>query len=242
MRILYAGDSKVGGPANYLLGILRYMKTNVVHIPPGKKLSPSLFKKRFDGIILSDFSAKNASAHSQKMIAGQVARGTGLLMIGGWGSFSGPFGGWSGSVIEKLLPVRCLGKDDRLNLPGGAWILEKKKHSMFQKLPFRNPPVICGMNRIQPKKNSRVILTARRIADRKEFPLLVIHSDSRIRTAALATDLAPHWCGGMVDWGSKRMKLKVSGKIQIEVGDLYVRFVSSFIRWITQNRKARANS
>ena len=56
-------------------------------------------------------------------------------------------------------------------------------------------------------------------------------SDEKNRTAALATDLAPHWCGGLVDWGKRRLKLKVTGKIQIEVGDLYVEFVSSLIKW-----------
>jgi uncharacterized membrane protein len=174
MRILYAGDSKVGGTANYLLGILRWMRIRVTHVPPGKKLSPSLFKKHFDGIILSDFSAKDAPVRSQKMIAGQVARGTGLLMIGGWASFSGPFGGWGGSVVEKLLPVRCSKKDDRIHFPGGAFIviakrrfktgLKQSRTRNLLRLPhFKNPPVICGLNQVQPKKNGIVILSVQKI-------------------------------------------------------------------------------
>ena len=232
MSFLYAGDSEVGGPANYLLGILRFLRAKVVHVPPAKKLKPRLFKKRFDAIILSDFSRKNAPADSQTAIAKQVETGTGLLMVGGWRSFSGPFGGWRGSLVEKLLPVNCLVSDDRLNFPGGALIDSKKKHRMFRSISFKNPPVICGLNQLRPKKKSRVILTARRIVDGKEFPLLIVHSDPFKRTAALATDLAPHWCGGLVDWGSKRIKLRVDQKIQIEVGDRYVRFVSSLIRWL----------
>lgn len=271
MRILYAGDSGIGGPANYLLGALKSLSAETVHIPPFEKLSPPLFKKRFDAILLSDFPRGNASSNSQKALERQVEGGTGLLMVGGWGSFSGPFGGWRGSLVEKLLPVHCLMRDDRLNFPGGALIISKKKHPMFQSISFKNPPVICGLNRLRPKKNSRVILAARRIVCRDgsyaalphsktypahgrnklrpyvaldpiEYPLLVIASDPRQRAAALATDLAPHWSGGLVDWGRKRLKLRVSGKIQIEVGDQYVRFVAALIRWLTRNRRVGGGS
>ena len=235
MRVLYAGDSEVGGPANYLLGILHSLRAAVVHIPPSQKLNPRLFKRHFNVIILSDFSRKKASQDSQKAIAKQVeVEGAGLLMIGGWGSFSGPFGGWRGSLVEKLLPVKCLGRDDRLNFPGGALIVSEKNHPMFHSISFKNPPVICGLNQLRPKKKSRVILTARRIWDGKKFPLLVIGSNPRKRIAALATDLAPHWCGGLVDWGLKRLKLQVGRKIQIEVGDRYVRWVAGLIRWLVR--------
>ena len=235
MRILYAGDSPAGGPANYLLGILGGMKADVTHLPPDKILKPALLRRRFDGIILSDFSAKNVPATSQKIIARQVDEGTGLLMVGGWGSFSGPFGGWRGSLIEKLLPVSCLNRDDRIHLPGGAHLLEKRKHSMFRGLSFKNPPVICGLNRVRPKSPAAVLLTANANSPDVwgiEYPLLIIDPNPFKRVAAFATDFAPHWCGGMVDWGTKRLKLPVKNKIEIEVGDRYVRFVSSLIQWL----------
>ena len=235
MKILYAGDSAAGGAANYLLGILGSMKARVFHLAPSKILKPGHFKRRYDAIILSDFPAKNASTASQKAIADQVSKGSGLLMIGGWGSFSGPSGGWYGSAIEKILPVSCLRRDDRVHLPGGAHILEKKKHSMFRGLSFKNPPVICGLNRVRLKRSAAVLLTASANssgARRIEYPLLVVDSDASKRVAAFATDLAPHWCGGLVDWGKKRLRLRVKDGIWIEVGDQYVRFVSSLIRWL----------
>ncbi len=34
MRVFYAGDSPVGGAANYLRGVLREMKARVTHLPP----------------------------------------------------------------------------------------------------------------------------------------------------------------------------------------------------------------
>ena len=239
MKILYAGDSEAGGSANYLLGILQSLRAEVVHIPPSQKLSPSLFKKRFDAILLSDFPRKQTPASSEQAILDQAAEGSGFLMIGGWGSFSGPFGGWRGSLIEKLLPVTCLNRDDRIHLPGGAWILKgdsppKRGQSpaLFQSLDFKNPPVICGLNQIRPKKNGLVLLSAKRLQDRKNFPLLVIDRNPARRIATLATDLAPHWSGGLLDWGKKRIKLPVRKGIQIEVGDFYVRFVTNLIKWL----------
>ena len=234
MKVFYAGDSEAGGPANYLLGILRFIRAKVVHVPPGKRLTPALFKEQFDVIILSDFSRKDTPSSVQKNIVEQADKGAGLLMVGGWRSFSGPFGGWRGSIVEKILPVRCSTKDDRLNFPGGAHITLKRKHPAIRPISFHAPPVICGLNQIQPKKNSQVLLTAKRLLDGKEFPLLIV--DQNRKSAALATDLAPHWCGGMVDWGSRRLKLKVTGKIRIEVGDRYVKFVSSLIRWLAAKR------
>ena len=239
MKILYAGDSPAGGPANYLLGILRFIKADFIHIPPSKTLKPGLLKKNFDAIILSDFSRKRVPAISQELIAKKVNGGMGLLMIGGWGSFSGPFGKWHGSLIEKILPVSCLNRDDRINFPGGAWIVQKRKHASLRDASFKNPPVICGLNKVIPKKNSEVLLCAKKIPPPNlsssyaaEYPLLLIDRDPRKRIAALTTDLAPHWCGGLVDWGSRRLKLPVKGNISVEVGNLYVRFISSLLTWL----------
>lgn len=232
MRILYAGDSEIGGPANYLAGILKFIRADFVHVPPSKTLSSSLFKRRYDAVILSDFSRRQTPLTSQQAIAKQVEEGAGFLMVGGWGSFAGPYGGWRNSLIEKILPVTCLNRDDRLNIPGGALIRQRGRHPLFRSLSFRNPPVICGLNRVNPRKKSRVLLTAKRMVDGAEFPLLVINSDPNKRVAALATDLAPHWSGGLVDWGRRRVKIRVKREISIEVGDRYVRWVSCLLKWL----------
>jgi len=87
MKVFYAGDSARGGSANYLLGILHSMKATVRHVPPGKKLTPSHFKTKWDVIVLSDFGRSDCPNGAQKMIEAQVKAGAGFLMIGGWGSF-----------------------------------------------------------------------------------------------------------------------------------------------------------
>jgi hypothetical protein len=37
-----------------------------------------------------------------------------------------------------------------------------------------------------------------------------------------------------VDWGKKTKKLRVTDKIQIEVGETYIQFVSSLILWLSR--------
>ncbi len=246
MRILYAGDSPVGGPANYLLAVLRALRATVRHVPPASMLSPQLLRVRYDAIIVSDFSSQQTPRISQRAILQQVEAGTGLLMIGGWGSFSGPLGHWRGSLLETALPVRCLAHDDRVNFPGGAVVIPRDPHPMFRGLSFARPPSICGLNRVQPKSQSRVVLSARQIRtperpgakalritlDPRAYPLLVLDGHSRRRIAALTTDVAPHWCGGLVDWGRRRVTLPVAAGIHVEVGDRYVRFLSCLITWL----------
>jgi len=249
MKILYCGDSPAGGPANYLLAILRSMKAEYTHLSPAEPLSPDLLKKRYDAVILSDFSCEKVSNASQKALVHQVAGGTGMLMVGGWGSFSGPFAGLRGSILEEILPVHCLDRDDRVNFPGGALATLHKKHPAIGKLTFKSVPAICGLNQLIVKPRSVQILSAHPITnqkktdgkyavklEKKSYPLLVADANPQRRVAALATDLAPHWCGGWVDWGTRPMQLPVNDKIRVEVGNQYVEFVSSLLFWLSGQR------
>ena len=61
-------------------------------------------------------------------------------------------------------------------------------------------------------------------------PLLVVGRHGRGRTAALATDVAPHWVGGFVDWGDRRVVQEVGGGL-IEVGNWYARFFRNLLVW-----------
>lgn len=243
-RILYAGDSPAGGAANYLLGVLNSMKAQVRHLAPEQKLEPASLNIRYDVIILSDFSSRQVSSQSQAAILEQVQDGTGLVMIGGWGSFSGPFGGWRGSRLEKALPVSCKASDDRINFPGGAALLLKENGLFLNAKMFRQVPAICGINEFSPKAKSKTLVSVRRILsdghsirlEKREYPLLVVGTHPTKRVAALATDLAPHWCGGLVDWGNKTLKLHARPNIQIQVGNYYVEFVSSLLRWLAPSQ------
>lgn len=242
IKVLYAGDSPAGGPANYLLAILRHLKAGYRHVEPGQPMKPAFLKSFHDVIILSDYGRNKLSAQSEVLLEKQVQGGAGLGMIGGWGSFSGPFGGWRGSRIERLLPVECLDHDDRLPFPAGAPLRCELKHPILKGLPFEAVPSICGINRVRPKAGARVALSVRPIKSngkeislaKARYPLLVLTPEkSPVRAAALTTDLAPHWCGGWVDWGRPK-KLAVTGSIAVEVGEHYIRFVSSLLLWLAR--------
>lgn len=61
-------------------------------------------------------------------------------------------------------------------------------------------------------------------------PLLAVGCAGNGRTAAFASDAAPHWVGGFVDWGIKRIYQKI-GEGFIEVGEDYALFWRNLIRW-----------
>lgn len=242
VKILYAGDGPVDGPAKYLAAVIRWMKAGMIHVPPSSVLTAALLKKDFDLVILSDFPASQMRADACRELAAQVRKGTGLLAVGGWASFAGPFAGWHGTEIEDLLPVTCLGKDDRINFPSGAYVIRKQGYPGFQDAWFRDPPVICGLNRICPKKGASIILSARKTflkpdkglrawrpaLEKAEYPLLVAAPGQK--AAALATDLAPHWCGGIVDWGPERIAVHLKGGVDVEGGNFYFEFVAALLR------------
>lgn len=242
MKILYCGDSHAEGPARYLLAILKHLRAQTTHVPPGVSLRPSRLNQKFDAFILSDYSRRDLPLASEKKIAGQVRQGSGLLMVGGWGSFAGPFGKWRGSLIEEMLPVRCLSRDDRLNFPAGALVIPETRHPILKHLPWNRPPAICGINRVLLKKNAETLLSVRPLVVRgrslrlaaRRYPLLVIDRNPLRSIAALTTDLAPHWCAGLVDWGSRRRQLCARTHNWIEVGDAYVAFVEALVRWLVR--------
>jgi uncharacterized membrane protein len=245
-RIIYAGDGPVDGNARYLLGCLKAFGADVAHRPPSATLPASLLKPHPDAIILSDMPAAKVPAATQKRIAACVEEGAGLLMIGGWASFSGPLAGWRGTIVENILPVRSLGRDDRAVFPSGALLVADAPHPILNPKALERPPAICGMNRVLPRPGAKVILSvfpirARRLSsgtvaptlETPALPLLVLSGDPRRRTAAFATDVAPHWCGGLLDWGEDTRRIEVSKGNSIEVGDDYVAFIASLLGWLT---------
>lgn len=245
MRVLFAGEGSPEGSAGYTLGLLKALKARVAHVPSTSHLRGRVLRSRFDVVILGDFPRARAPRASQRIISAWVTEGAGLLMVGGWGSFSAPFGRWEGSIVEGLLPIQCLGRDDRRNFPSGALMVLKHRHPMWSGMSFADPPVICGLNEVRPGPKSQVLFSVRRIVSRGrtgappqlelapvECPLLVIGTDSQRRVAAMATDTAPHWCGRLVDWGRRRRVIRVTGWVTLEVGDCYIEFLSRLIQWL----------
>jgi hypothetical protein len=243
-HVLYLGDSSLSGAAAYLAGLMTAFGIGYHYIPSDRPITVDRCKMPRKLIILSDYPAKNLSTNAQIALLGQVHRGAGLLMIGGWESFHGHGGNWNDTPIGRSLPVEISDEDDRINCDQPALLIRKTKHEIVEELPWTTrPPTVGGFNRVTARPESQTILLVQRLAARmvrgrftfdtaEQDPLLVIGTHGKGRTAALMTDLAPHWVGGLVDWGNgERVTAQAPGSWPIEVGNYYSQFVANLLTW-----------
>lgn len=238
-RVLFLGESPLSGPARYLAGVLTWAGIPYDHRQNGASIPPSLIKHHYDCFVLSDYQHDGFSKHAEGWLCEEVRKGTGFLMIGGWASFTGLVGGYSGTLIEKLLPVRCVTPDDRVNYAGGSVVVRQNSHPVLSRLSWNPSPMVCGYHRVHTKPGTETVLSLRdvRIPSGRPIlgaphPLLVLGAAGQGRTGAFMTDCAPHWCGGLVDWGPRRVTVRVAPGVSVEVGDHYLRFFKQLVCWL----------
>jgi hypothetical protein len=65
----------------------------------------------------------------------------------------------------------------------------------------------------------------------RSSPMLVVGAYGLGRSAAFASDAAPHWVGGLVDWGAARVAARAHGGEGVEVGAYYAQFLAQLVRW-----------
>lgn len=188
--------------------------------------------------------------------------GAGLLMIGGWESFHGRLGEYHRTPVASILPVVMAESDDRRNYPVSLLLHPLSRHPITDGLPWTTPPGIGGFNAFTPKEDAQVLIEGIRfnlnltdLADlacsgslltipgtnpaqlslsvAEQVPLLVTGKAGKGRTAAFASDAAPHWVGGFVDWGKNRIHQDI-GEGFIEVGEDYARFWRNLVVWTGQ--------
>lgn len=242
--VLYCGDTDLSSAAAYLAGLLTHAAVDYRYVPSREPLHPEDVSDETRLVILSDYPAARVNAELQQRIVTLVERGTGLLMIGGWESFHGLGGDWDGTPLGDILPVKVAAEDDRLNSDQPLLLRRVGgSHPITDGLPWEGrPPCVGGLNRFTPRAAAGVLLEADRLCARREgsewrltiaetWPLLVVGEQGRGRTAALATDVAPHWVGGLVDWGPGRVAAQAPGAEAIEVGEHYARFFTQLILW-----------
>lgn len=250
--VLYLGDTSLAGAAAYLAGLMTRFGIGYDYLPSDQALSSEMTSTPRKLFILSDYSSSQMLPAVQEIVLKQVRAGSGLLMIGGWESFHGHGGDWNGSPVAAALPVEISNEDDRINCDQPALVMKASGHEIVAELPwYERPPTIGGFNRVVARPGTQTVLLVERItvlymAGRWEFrpyqqdPLLVIGTHGKGRTAALMTDLAPHWVGGFVDWGNDaRVTAKAPGSWQIEVGNLYAQFIVNLLTWTGQLSGAR---
>ena len=242
-RILYAGDTSLGGAAAYLAGVLTHAGLAFDYVSSDEPLAPHLGCAETTLYIISDYPVKGFTPDDFRRVAADVETGSGLLMIGGWESFHGAAGEYPGTPIADLLPVEMLDRDDRVNSPQPCLIEKLCDHPIVAGLPLDTPPGVGGYNRVRAKPGATTVLAARHVAvhagqgGRFTFtpgeaaPLLVVGSHGKGHTAAFTSDVAPHWVGGLVDWGDARVTAQAPGANEIEVGSWYAELFSRLVRW-----------
>ena len=236
-EVLYCGDATLETGACYLGGVMTVAGIGFDYVAMDAPFSEAMLERDHRLIILSDYPSRNFPSGVMKKIARKVEQGTSLLMIGGWESFHGLVGGYQTSDLAPVLPVDCLHEDDRLNWCQGLIPEVVSSHPILEGLPWDQPPMVCGCNIVKPKKDAIVLLAVRKLRIEKgvlslggeALPLLVLGACGKGKTGAVTTDFAPHWVGGMVDWGPERITAQAPGGKKIEVGNHYVSFTRNLL-------------
>lgn len=244
MLICYMGDDHLGGAAIYLCGVMTHFGIAFDHVRSDEAPPADFSERRYEAYVVSDYPAAMFGEPAMRHVVDRVRGGSGLVMLGGWESFFGRLGEYHDSPLAEALPVVMQNADDRCNQSQPCMIRREADHAILEGLPWETPPGIGGYNRIAPKPDAQLLLSAVpfevkhdpghwRFLPQEKVPLLVVGQFGSGRTAALATDAAPHWVGGFVDWGNERVTRTVGAGF-IEVGNWYARFFGNLIRWAAE--------
>ena len=252
-RILYLGDTALDQQAGYLAGIMSHYNLDFDYLNSDKKFSDSLLERDYQLVILSDYPASNFSAKQMKVVVEKVKDGMGLLMIGGWESFTGSGGNYHNTLFAEVLPVVVKNRDDRVNFSSPCLVIKEQSHEIIDSLPFdQNIPVIGGLNAFDVKRGAAVLLSVIEFKamknnakvdfeESRQYPLLVVGDYHLGKTAAFASDVAPHWVGPFIDWGDTRIKARADGANTIEVGNWYAEFFMNLIKWMYSENSETIN-
>jgi uncharacterized membrane protein len=243
-KVCYLGDDDLHGAASYLAGIMLHYGLSFDHVPSNQAPPAEFVREAYSLYVVSDYSAARFGVQAMTHLAGRVEQGSGLLMLGGWESYFGRLGEYHQSPLADVLPVVMERADDRRNSAQPCLLNQVIDHPILNDLPWDQPPGIGGFNAVRAKPDAQTLLTAVRFSARRagrdfefvrgaESPLLMVGRHGQGRTAALATDVAPHWVGGLVDWGDQRVVQEVAGGF-IEVGNWYARFFRNLLVWTGQ--------
>lgn len=178
-----------------------YMPSHEVQVRFPNKLEAL---EQYDSIVISDigsntFLLQNKTFYQMEIIPNAlelirqyVDNGGGLLMIGGYLSFMGIEGkaNYKNTVLSEVLPIVMLDRDDRVEKPEGVSPKTIAEHKITNGLE-KWPPFL-GYNRFTAKEDATTLVKI------EEDPLLVIGEYGKGKTAAFASDCAPHW--GSIDF------------------------------------------
>jgi uncharacterized membrane protein len=193
------------------------------HLVPAEFPSTADALGGYDVVVLSDIGANSvqlAPAVFERATPGAdrlgvlrdwVTDGGGLLMIGGYLSFSGFEGkaGYRNTVLHELLPVELLAGDDRVELPAGARASVPDDGHPALGGVTGEWPALLGYNRVRARPDASVLATV------NGDPLVAVAARGSGRAGVFTSDCSPHWApeefcerwpgyrrvfGGLVEW------------------------------------------
>ena len=199
----------------------------VVHLPahlvPAEFPGDAAALARYDVVVLSDIGANSLQlapevferarpgADRIDALRGWVGDGGGMLMVGGYLSFTGfeAKAAYRNTALHEVLPVELLPGDDRVELPAGARPeVASTDHPALGGVSG-DWPVLLGYNRVRPRAGADVLATL------NTDPLIAVGEYGSGRSAAFTSDCSPHWAptpfcedwdgyakvfGGLVEW------------------------------------------
>lgn len=159
------------------------------------------------------FSKSMRTPNRLKLLREWVQDGGALCMIGGYLTFQGidARGRWHGTPVEDVLPVTIQPIDDRMEVPEGFNPVVLTDHPLLAGLP-KEWPYFLGYNQLVARPEATVVM-----ATETGDPFLAVREYGKGRSAAFASDCAPHWGSSeFYDW------------------DYYGRFWTQLVRWLAQ--------
>ena len=157
------------------------------------QLAPGFFDR-------SRFGAKPLTFPDRIRLTLEAVRaGKGLMLLGGWYSFTGEMGkgGWGRTPLAGALPVRCLEVEDLVeSTEGFSPVVTSQGRTFFHGLDVRTMPPLLGYNKTRRRREGEVLLEVAETGD----PLLAVRSFGKGRVLAYTSDPAPHWGLNFVYW------------------------------------------
>lgn len=246
-KVLYLGDTALDNAASYLAAVMLHCDIAFDHIDSATSFADAQLTEDYAALVISDYPACNFAPIQLKQIVARTNAGMGLLMIGGWESFTGSGGGYQATSLAELLPVEMQSTDDRVNSFSPCMIRPDAEHPITAGLPFaKQAAAINGYNQFRAKERAQTILSVKRyrtavldgdfeFSEQSIDPLLVLDQVGEGRVACYAGDVAPHWAGGFVDWGDRRCMLQAPGAGEVEIGNWYIDFFGNLLKWVSRN-------
>jgi uncharacterized membrane protein len=182
--------------------------------------------KQYDAVIISDVGSNTFLLNPLMMFKGvrkpnrlqsiveYVNQGGGLIMFGGYLSFSGieNKARYAMSPLANALPVTMLNYDDRVENPEGVVPrILIKNHPVLSGLEELEWPWFLGYNKIKAKAEAQEIAV---IGQEDTFMAGLEYGKGR--TFAFASDCAPHWGADLTVWSG------------------YQKLLSNIIKWVAR--------